>query len=404
MMKSFLCLWFLLFQAEEAATTSLPSKNSRLKEIAAAIRGAPLEWQIFRHAKPLISKNLVDISRWILGKNVRTEDIELFQPSKHYHLNQNAVMPTGPLISKSGKKRLNKVLKGFRAGQGMVINSIQRWDPKVAQLVEELQKLLWLPVDAFVFFAPPAASSYSMHHDSMDGLIFQIEGSKHWTICSGFLSKVNCTDVVLRSGDVMYVPMGSKHKAWTTCDLSAHFTLSIERQHFMWGSVITAINALNRGKRLKKGMRSYSMEGETKFSQKLETVAKSVPALLLCPPLTKTPEFRAQDKEAQHEVALVRNCSSILHEAISASKGKFRKKLQSLHNYVTNSPEMLARVHALVHRTLAHDIQPFEIEPLGVVELDALKGGDNFLAIATERRGENANCELLSKKTVVEEL
>ncbi|CAK0911921.1 unnamed protein product, partial [Prorocentrum cordatum] len=133
--------------------------------------------------------------------------------------------------------RLEKVREAFGEGQALVINSLHRWCPEAAQLASALRAQLGLPVDVYMYLTPPYSHSYGLHSDVMDAFMVQLVGRKHWLACSG----ENCTSVDTENGDVLYLPMRARHSAWTSGELSAHLTVNVERQFYVWGSVLQAV-------------------------------------------------------------------------------------------------------------------------------------------------------------------
>lgn len=90
-----------------------------------------------------------------------------------------------------------------------------------------------------MYLTPPYSHSYGLHSDVMDAFMVQLVGSKHWRACE----KNNCTTLSLSHGDVLYLPMHTKHAAWTSTEMSAHLTVNVERQFYVWGSILQAMAA-----------------------------------------------------------------------------------------------------------------------------------------------------------------
>eukprot|EP00747_Dinoflagellata_sp_TGD_P067457 gnl/TRDRNA2_/TRDRNA2_155278_c3_seq5.p1 gnl/TRDRNA2_/TRDRNA2_155278_c3~~gnl/TRDRNA2_/TRDRNA2_155278_c3_seq5.p1 ORF type:complete len:465 (+),score=81.14 gnl/TRDRNA2_/TRDRNA2_155278_c3_seq5:542-1936(+) len=145
---------------------------------------------------------------------------------------------------------LDQIQKAFVAGNSMVINSLQSYSEAARRLVSALNADLGWPIDAYMYLTPPHSKSYGLHYDVMDAWMLQIAGSKHWTVCNprraGFsMSRrenkhLQCSNLTMKGGDVMYVPFGTMHVATTSNELSSHLTVNVERQCFVWGNIFRA--------------------------------------------------------------------------------------------------------------------------------------------------------------------
>merc|ERR1719333_1894121 len=125
----------------------------------------------------------------------------------------------------------------------------------------------------------------------------QLSGFKEWTVCNprayvheGDYKMVDCTNVTMQGGDIMYVPFGTMHQAWTSDQLSSHLTINIERQCYTWGNILqtAAIHATMLKEKtvgvnvfLQQG--SYELEGETSFQRFLLKLMRQVPLLSRVP-------------------------------------------------------------------------------------------------------------------------
>jgi hypothetical protein len=113
-----------------------------------------------------------------------------------------------------------KVAEQIASGATLVLQSLHRqWHPLVV-FADELMAELGHPVQINAYLTPSNAAGLASHGDDHDVLVVQIAGSKHWTV-------EGLGDVVLRRGDVLYLPAGCHHGAATTDDLSLHLTVGI---------------------------------------------------------------------------------------------------------------------------------------------------------------------------------
>jgi len=267
-------------------------------------------YHVIRRAEPLVPIGLTDVEQWMAsGKAVKMDDVELFPRP-----DQKGQPRTVPVAG-----RLAKVRSAFGNGQALVINSLHRWCPKGMALATELKAQVGLPVDVYMYLTPPYSKSYGLHADVMDAFMVQLVGSKHWTACERDGS--NCTDTTLVKGDVLYLPMGSQHKAWTTDELSAHLTVNIERQFYVWGSIaqaladrLASISEAGRGLDTLRNMQPYGMEGETDLARLLEQSALRLPKIMVQPSAVAV---RFEQSKTLSGAALAEEWQSVLSDILS---------------------------------------------------------------------------------------
>ena len=144
---------------------------------------------------------------------------------------------------------LGEVHALFLRGFSLIVNRAELFAGRVRRLTHALARCLGFRVSANVYFTPPNASAFEAHMDWMDGLVVQLQGEKWWKVYSpslvmlprpdtvrspyaetGILSNLSAEEVVLRSGDLLYIPRGLVHEASTAAGTkpSLHITFGIE--------------------------------------------------------------------------------------------------------------------------------------------------------------------------------
>jgi len=244
-------------------------------------------WHYTQRAEPLLPIGLDDVETWLdLGPKVRADDIELFALPPKAQAGQGGDFNSAP-VPVPVKDRLKTVRKAFGSGRALVINSLHRWCPKAARFAELLFKQVGLPVDVYMYLTPPYSHSYGLHKDVMDAFMVQLVGSKRWTACDSVGR--NCSDLTTAHGDVLYLPMGAKHSAWTTNELSAHLTVNVERQFYVWGSIFQALVPRLLVPKMKsslddlRDMSGFGMERSNEFAAFADDLGLHVPTLLRMP-------------------------------------------------------------------------------------------------------------------------
>ena len=119
----------------------------------------------------------------------------------------------------------------------------------------------------------------------MDACIEQLYGLKNFTF-----SADECEHLELLLGDVLYLPMGTRHHAWTEGSLSELLNVFVESQFVVWGALLSASACgLLLDARAGSALQPFGMEGETRLSRALQSLAEQNGA----PRLLRTPDALA---------------------------------------------------------------------------------------------------------------
>ncbi|KAI9083025.1 hypothetical protein K1719_035040 [Acacia pycnantha] len=146
-----------------------------------------------------------------------------------------------------------KCEQAYKDGYTVALRGLEFRYQSIAAIADKLAVLFGQPsVGANLYLTPPNSQSLMCHFDDHCVFVCQIFGSKQWTVFSqssqllpGLYddlhgSDLNCTmagsrEFLLREGDVLYIPRGFPHEAYTKsgCDdgssgFSLHLTLSVE--------------------------------------------------------------------------------------------------------------------------------------------------------------------------------
>eukprot|EP00928_Gymnodinium_smaydae_P011761 TRINITY_DN14308_c0_g1_i1.p1 TRINITY_DN14308_c0_g1~~TRINITY_DN14308_c0_g1_i1.p1 ORF type:complete len:546 (-),score=141.87 TRINITY_DN14308_c0_g1_i1:37-1653(-) len=259
-------------------------------EIAALLNatGSAFEhgWHQVKRDKPLLPIDLNDVEAWLEMEEVAPDDVEVFASPPAAQAGSGGNFDSSPRPVPE-QRRLERVRKAFGGGRALVINSLHRWCPKAASLAAALKDAVGLPIDVYMYLTPPYSHSYGLHADVMDAFMVQLVGRKKWKACDR--EGRNCSDMELSNGDVLYLPMGAKHSAWTGHELSAHLTVNVERQFYVWGSFFQALAnrfllpKASRSLDSLRDMQHFGMEGGSALADFVAEVGRQVPELLVLP-------------------------------------------------------------------------------------------------------------------------
>jgi hypothetical protein len=117
-----------------------------------------------------------------------------------------------------------------------------RWPP-IAGLCRRLDALFGCLVHANLYLTPRGAQGFDTHHDGHEVFVLQLEGSKHWRFYGkardlpladedGPVSPEGLgpptQEMVVQAGDLLYMPRGHVHEAFTSDRLSMHLTVGVK--------------------------------------------------------------------------------------------------------------------------------------------------------------------------------
>jgi ribosomal protein L16 Arg81 hydroxylase len=146
-------------------------------------------------------------------------------------------------LSPNGRINVDQMRKLYLKGQTVVLNSVEDFDPTVAQLARAIETEMGARVQVNSYLTPASSQGFRPHYDTHDVLVAQIEGEKLWkvygrdSVCP--LNEMVDGDpkfrestqppeeICLRSGDLLYLPRGWIHEAVTDKTASLHLTIGI---------------------------------------------------------------------------------------------------------------------------------------------------------------------------------
>ncbi len=136
-----------------------------------------------------------------------------------------------------------KVVSYFADGYTLIIKDAALFSAPLQRFCNHLQRDLMAFAQPNVYFTPPSAQGFQVHHDTHDTLTAQVSGEKTWRIYEPLIqlplesqpfhsgTKVEglklLREVHLRPGDTLYIPRGFPHEAKTSSTTSLHCTFAL---------------------------------------------------------------------------------------------------------------------------------------------------------------------------------
>lgn len=154
---------------------------------------------------------------------------------------------------------LEDLRRVYSQGKTVVIMTMQqRWMP-IAALCRSLEDVFHCPVHANLYMTPKGAQGFAAHFDPHEVFVLQLEGTKHWRLhgCARPLPLADerfdvsrdrlgePREVHLKPGDLLYLPRGFVHEAFTSESASMHLTVGVNV--FRWADLLhEAVDELAR--------------------------------------------------------------------------------------------------------------------------------------------------------------
>jgi len=192
-----------------------------------------------------IKSSAIYKSGWltIVKGNIRPQAAELF--------NEKGIIPS-------------QVTRHYQQGYTLVLDNLQYHWPSIHMLCKAIEEHLStftypLPfgkLDSSTYLTPPDTQGFLPHLDNVDVFILQLEGSKDWSVYNQqarFPLKVtsNLTKELgekilaarLNPGDLLYIPAGFPHGAFTNQEYSLHLTMGLDP--YRWKQIINDLAVID---------------------------------------------------------------------------------------------------------------------------------------------------------------
>jgi len=153
-------------------------------------------------------------------------------------------------LNGEGAATAEEVLAAFEGGCSVRLSWPQRHSDTVWGLLASLEEHFGCGAGCNVYYTPAGSQGFAPHYDDVDVFILQVEGEKRWTLHAPpapehVLPRDPSPDfapadlgpplasVALKPGDLLYLPRGTVHQAFTPAGgaASLHLTVSISRRH-----------------------------------------------------------------------------------------------------------------------------------------------------------------------------
>lgn len=132
-----------------------------------------------------------------------------------------------------------EIVDYLRSGATLVVDSLEEGIEELADLVWDASAVLGEACSANAYLSYQGVSGFASHWDDHDVIVYQLSGSKEWSVWAPTLPAPMAGDhprkpegqpdhiFELTAGNVLYCPRGWWHVVQPTSDQSLHLTLSV---------------------------------------------------------------------------------------------------------------------------------------------------------------------------------
>jgi ribosomal protein L16 Arg81 hydroxylase len=135
-----------------------------------------------------------------------------------------------------------KVMDKCTSGDTLIVNSLDACDAKIKAMADRLNSIFEQRVQVNAYYSSAAVPGFGVHYDTHNIFVVQAKGSKKWLLGSEPMvmplpsmpssaemppSRTELTELVLREGDVLYIPRGLWHEAVSEDGGSLHLSFGV---------------------------------------------------------------------------------------------------------------------------------------------------------------------------------
>ena len=121
---------------------------------------------------------------------------------------------------------IDTVREHWDKGATVVFQGFESYDQAIRETVRRIERLALCEVVCTAFTTPVDAMGLEEHTDVQDVLVVQTYGEKKWHVDT----EGEPTELVLKPGDVLFLPAGVSHAAHTADTVSIHLSLVLRHQ------------------------------------------------------------------------------------------------------------------------------------------------------------------------------
>ena len=193
-----------------------------------------------------LSQELKDIYDWISEfldrTDIRYPSIRVVKDGKEIPLEDYAKeLRIGPHLSHDWINN-ELIFYHYQQGATIVLQRLENSLPLLGKTVNEMASYFSANLHVSCFITPPNSQGFTPHYDTYSFFAVQLFGEKKWNLYDAtelppirvdrelempWVSVPPEREITIREGDVMYIPRGRYHSAFTSSSASIHLTVGL---------------------------------------------------------------------------------------------------------------------------------------------------------------------------------
>lgn len=232
-------------------------ENLTLASLVAPMTEQEFQTQYWEQKPLVVHRNDPDY----YGDLFTVDDFDEAITSSPEYIKMNDATKAGTSIKYSSVQGLEAVLAGMRDGGTLILEQLQRHEPKLGLLCRLLGQELGHSFETNLYLTPPRGKSSVPHWDNVDVFTLQVWGSKRWKIENerrifpvrpdkmgdrGHAFGGETTSFTVNQGDLIYIPRGFMHVAECGPEASLHISLGmvpVVLEEFLHAIIKAAVRA-----------------------------------------------------------------------------------------------------------------------------------------------------------------
>ena len=252
---------------------------------------------ILQRSEPDYFKRLIDIQNidnlLILGQTLGNFDIRLEHPDETIDIfNYTQLTKINNVFVKT-RIHVDKIISAFEEKHASIsMDSVQNVLPEISDFLSNIDREIGCKTDTNIRISPANSPPFLEKYNTWDQFVLQIHGKKHWRIYEnlielplGFqrniafqLSELKCLhDVILESGDLIYIPRGFVYRSFNSEEPSVE--LNVLCSNITWTNLL--INHIRQASHQQHILRHGFMVEKLRMNSDRHRTCEKVKRMLL---------------------------------------------------------------------------------------------------------------------------
>jgi hypothetical protein len=197
--------------------------------------------------------SIADLDAFLQTEAAQTGRVSMADGSRP----DTAALPEDEYALESGAIDLPQLFQRFDSGASLVVSQFHELHAPLTRFCRGLERIFLHAAQANIYLTPPGAQGFNVHFDTHDVLVLQVEGEKRWHIWehqpTPFPTRRTRWGgkkepppvgepqlIVMKPGDVLYVPRGVLHEAIAQDGKEASLHITVGLLEPTWVDILQA--------------------------------------------------------------------------------------------------------------------------------------------------------------------